>query len=510
MAGIAPLIEVAEILQTLEEAPEVLESIQQARAGLTGKDYLKLAAAAAGVDMADKELDHRIRKPLDEYLDGKARVKRMIGKRNKQKALTPSPLQDWENVEKDDSKVMPEVKLDRQKPALRPRKPAPASAKERTIHIVKQPIKLEKKKNKLGVVRMNTGKETKPSLKGTNTVKAVGVPLSIGRIIKTRPPRGAGRTVMSGVEMIGEVNATGDSVPTEITHFEINPGLTGIFPRLSTPASIWEQYRFTKLEFEYVPITSATDSGTVIFAPEYVPESPYMDTEAEMINTKDAVECNGWTPIKIKFDLKAANNTGSRKLVRDTAVAGPLSRYDTGRLTVSAWGFAGAYVVGKIMAKYSVEFYVPHVPESLDLGVMQTAYFATNQDASQTFSTGVGDYVEFNSVYANPYNITFASGVCSALPKGIWKVEVSLHMNNTVAESSILDAQLNIDGSLSVPTIRSTSAQAAISNQTFGVTLIGFITSDGTQSFGVYAQLTGATGTLTIARYKASLILTPM
>ena len=72
-----------------------------------------------------------------------------------------------------------------------------------------------------------------------------------------------GRYIVSNREFVSDVRGSTDF---RVEEFSIQPGSSALFPWLSQIAPTHQKYRFTKLVFSFVPLTSTTTRGRVTLA----------------------------------------------------------------------------------------------------------------------------------------------------------------------------------------------------------------------------------------------------
>lgn len=209
--------------------------------------------------------------------------------------------------------------------------------------------------------------------------------------------------------------------------FNINPGLTQVFPWLSGEASKWQQYRFHRLVFRYVPRCPTTTEGTIILAPEYdVREGPPR-TEVEATNTSGAKEDVVWKGLTCPIDIPSAFSVGNRKFIRDGVVVGNLTTYDTCKFYASTIGMiAGAAVVGKLWVDYDIEFFVPQTKTGPLRAPSCVALFYN--DAPQSLGSLV-NFAEFDTVIYNALGITQPSNHTFNLQPGYYCVDYMAQIN---------------------------------------------------------------------------------
>ncbi len=134
-----------------------------------------------------------------------------------------------------------------------------------------------------------------------------------------------------------------------------NPGLASSFPWLSTQAANWEQYRFHRLCYEFVPSSAYTATGDVILAPDYDSVDAAPASEVVASSYRDGIQSDVKTRCEIELDPNSMHPLGPRKYIRAGAIAGvDLKTYDAGVLHVATVGQADATTIGRLWVHYEV------------------------------------------------------------------------------------------------------------------------------------------------------------
>lgn len=147
--------------------------------------------------------------------------------------------------------------------------------------------------------------------------------------------------------------------------FNLNPGLSAVFPWLSTQAVGWEHYKFHNVIVHYVSRCPTSVSGTVFIAPDYDALDSGPTTEAIISTYNGLCENNVWEQISCRLNPAAMNVTGSRKFVRTSTVPANADArlYDSGVVYIATNdGPTSAVGCGKIWVEYDVEFFNAQLP----------------------------------------------------------------------------------------------------------------------------------------------------
>jgi len=204
-------------------------------------------------------------------------------------------------------------------------------------------------------------------------------PAAIGRTMISSAPRttsSKGSVTISHRELI-EGSIIGSTAFGVAASFNLQPGDKKSFPWLSIQASQYEQYRFKKLQFHYVPIVGTSVAGDVMLLADYNVLDPPPVLEVDALDHPRAKSGSLWEPHTFTCDISQMHALGPRKFIRTTAVAGDPKTYDCGQFHLCINNSGVVSAVGKLFIEYTVELFVPQInPNSiLDLRPSQTSFF---------------------------------------------------------------------------------------------------------------------------------------
>lgn len=182
------------------------------------------------------------------------------------------------------------------------------------------------------------------------------------------------------------------SMPTfdNLGAFDINPGLSDLFPWLSGQAAGFEQYRFHRLRFEFVTRTGTFNSGSCVMAPDYDP----LDDVPESLPDLEAFEGVYDGPIyedgTIQLSVDDMFPIGPRKYVRSSnEFVEDLRTSDVGRFFIYTTATSGT-LVGKLFVHYDVEFFIPQKGSTSRSGrgrfPAQSITFSRNPNVGETIT----------------------------------------------------------------------------------------------------------------------------
>jgi hypothetical protein len=145
--------------------------------------------------------------------------------------------------------------------------------------------------------------------------------------------------------------------------FNINPGLSNMFPWLSQVAGRFEAYHFNRLSFSFETESATSATGTVLLVvdPDAADAAPTSKSDALAYRIKNRGA--PWEPFDLPTPPLADAGGMSRKYVRQGALAANLDikMYDAGQLFACTTGQSGVAAVGELYVDYDVSLYTPQV-----------------------------------------------------------------------------------------------------------------------------------------------------
>lgn len=145
--------------------------------------------------------------------------------------------------------------------------------------------------------------------------------------------------------------------------FPINPGMAGVFPRLSKFAALYERYKFTKLEFYFQHSVSQFNlqgqQGVVILSALYDAASPGPSTKSQQEMTDPHVVFMPNQNALLKLDPRRLHPNGQPLFVRSGHKPGgtDIKTYDAGNLWASSQGNYDSREIGELHARGTCAFY---------------------------------------------------------------------------------------------------------------------------------------------------------
>jgi len=328
---------------------------------------------------------------------------------------------------------------------------------------------------------------TKANANRPNANRRVTAPAAVGMAVTTGADGGF------EVDHISSINGTNSASPT-ITTYQVNPGLSDVFPILYQKARIYEQYRIREVQFVYVPTCASTTPGSVIISPEYDCNDTPPTSLVEIRNTAGTIECSPWVASTLKLEASRVHTTGRRKMVRDGLVPTGRQNYDMCNLSIATVNNGTTAEVGLLKVKYKIDFFIKQ--RNIDT-VVSSRTSSFNLSADQTITTATPADIAFDEALgANALGITNTGGVFS-LPKGSYRVHVEVSSIDSANEEflAIIRGYKN-DAAMTPPQNAMDRVAPTASGPMSQLSTYFYVTSDGTDDFRVIAAFTGAAGTL--------------
>lgn len=190
-------------------------------------------------------------------------------------------------------------------------------------------------------------------------------------------------------EYVGDI-VSGTANTFNLQSFAINPGLSTSFPYLSRMASLYEEYMFSGLVYEFVSTTSpylaGGAMGAVIMAAEYNPYGSPWTTKIGMENSDFAISARPDQNMLYGFECAPQGNTQNSYYVRSGSSSAPLNATDIGTFYVAhQTPIAAGQTLGELWIVYDVVFKRPYITVA---GIVTNTLFShiqnQNWNPSQT------------------------------------------------------------------------------------------------------------------------------
>lgn len=200
----------------------------------------------------------------------------------------------------------------------------------------------------------------------TTSMRSVSAPLAQGSVITNR---GAAKSVrINHKELVADL-----AIPATVGNFntyEINPGLSTVFPWLSQIAQRYESYYFNSLKFHWLTAVPTTTSGTLALVPDYdAADDDSSITKVELFSFEDATRGPWWQNFTLTCSVRNLRKT-RQYYVRagDLASNLDIKTYDALQLITYSSGTEVVEGAGELWVEYDITLITPqmkHLSEAL-------------------------------------------------------------------------------------------------------------------------------------------------
>jgi len=244
------------------------------------------------------------------------------------------------------------------------------------------------------------------------------------------PPAFASPLVGTRIRHREFIRVINSSVNYNNISFSINPGLSALFPWLSTLAVNFEQYKLhgfvATLHTTSATAVASTNTALGVWGAvtQYDPtDVPFIERRAaeNYVGCNSAVVCS---TLMHGVECKAKSDVLDRYYVRTQNISDSedLKFYDHGVLNIFTDGAQASSQIGELWVSYDVEFFKPKLPSSIDMDKAIADFYSIQNpagllgDGSATPRTGsnLG-----STISPNGQSITLPS----AAPAGLYKFD---------------------------------------------------------------------------------------
>lgn len=262
---------------------------------------------------------------------------------------------------------------------------------------------------------------------GSNKNKQLGfirtekVPLAYSNSTKMKAPKikysGDGNIVICNQELAIEVKTLTTTQTTNdfnLIVFHVNPGLSTVFPWLSSMARNYVSYQFEALELVYVPRNTVTIPGSAMIYAEYDPSASRPENRRDFLNRKKAEEVQVFKQMDFKADPVDLHKEKSHYV----RVAAPLTGQDIKLLDTCIFYFAYQgtspnTVIGDLFWKYKCKLITPtlHLGRNQITSVETCQGVSLNNSATPTLPLGVMQAAQFTGDFLGVLLNTVTGGL---------------------------------------------------------------------------------------------------
>ena len=188
-------------------------------------------------------------------------------------------------------------------------------------------------------------------------IRRFNAPAASGHSSMTRGPRiNNGRSFrITNREFLQDVNLT---TTFDVFGFRIQPANTDTFPWLSQIACYFEQYKFRKLKFVYVPSCTTNLSGAMYMTTRYDARDLAPSTKPEFLDYKGSTQSTVW-----KGNTHDCMLGYARYMMKNFTLRGDIpdgadpQMYDVGNFFYANVGNTATLSVGELYVEYDVDLF---------------------------------------------------------------------------------------------------------------------------------------------------------
>lgn len=228
-----------------------------------------------------------------------------------------------------------------------------------------------------------------------------------------------GSVIFTKKEYVTSINSTG-SADFSVQSFQVNPGLSAVFPFLAQLADNFTEYEALQMRFIYEPVVSPMSAssvgslGTIIMASDANAAYPTFATFKEMAEYSGANRGRISDCFNLLIECAPAQNSNHSRLYVRTGALGPnldIKTYDLAKFQIGLHGIPTAY------------------PAGLQLGLLWVEYSIVLR--KPRLFTGAG-----RSIFTDMFWSTPGTGVSISAPLGITPYKSTANtLGGTVSKS---------------------------------------------------------------------------
>lgn len=210
-------------------------------------------------------------------------------------------------------------------------------------------------------------KNMKRNQSTSQTSRRVTVPVAKAQVRKVTNPsirniNRSGDIKVAHREFISDLNG---STGFAVNSFAVNPGLSQVFPWLSSIARRYESYRFEKLKFSYETGAPTSATGSVLGAIDYDASDPSPQTKVQVMSYRSAVRSPPWSDFCMESKKEDLDKRSSY-FIRKSALSAneDVKLYDVGNFFLCTQGQADSSNIGELYVEYVISLMTPQLDAS--------------------------------------------------------------------------------------------------------------------------------------------------
>jgi hypothetical protein len=155
-------------------------------------------------------------------------------------------------------------------------------------------------------------------------------------------------------------NVAGNTAALTLASLPLSPES---FAWASQYSRLFETYLFEALEFEYIPTSASTNTGSVLLVPEYDPADVHVAAEGklEIANMKDAKIGQPWSQFVCTLTVADLNKRKSLYTGAAGTTDESLRMHYAGNLIIAVGTNVANADIGELWVRYRIRFKTPHL-----------------------------------------------------------------------------------------------------------------------------------------------------
>jgi hypothetical protein len=264
---------------------------------------------------------------------------------------------------------------------------------------------------------------------------------------------------------------------------------------LPATAENYERWRPKNVRLEYVPTCTTGTKGRVVIG--WIADSS-TPVPTNIISASNMVGCAADAPYKaLDVTCRASKN-------EDLYVSHYINAFDRRKTTAGRffYGTTGAEAddteFGYLYLEYEIELMIPYTP-TMSPGCTGVSEYYLDDNVVVVTATWTNLFANETPVEA--HDALLLTQYCTVggivLPPGAYEYELAVTMTNSVAESTTAKIMFNVGSTAGTTTPESRLGWSGTLQQTQFVHGIVTTNATGSQTYGIWVQMSGTTGTLT-------------
>lgn len=241
-------------------------------------------------------------------------------------------------------------------------------------------------------------------------------------------------TFITGHEEIATVFG---SVSFQATQYKINPGLP-TYTWLSTQAKGWDKYKFSKLEFVYIPSEAVvTTPGSVYIVADFDPTDSPPQSLASMSTFETQSNGRVFEAVRLNVPSKHMFDGIQTKKIRCGPVSGDLQLYDAASVSICTIS-STASPIGQLWVYYELELISRQTESTI---FSPSSYLVYDVSTNVNHSFNVNTIIDFDRNLTSGFSVVNDVGSYT-IPCGMYKFYGTLNLETQAVSTPSIGSLL--------------------------------------------------------------------